>query len=256
MWGYCGSPLIVAGRLIVQPGGKNAAMVALDPKTGDVVWESAGRKTAYASLIAAEISGKVQIIGYDASSLGGWDPETGRRLWEVVPEQSGDFNVPTPIRIGDRLFVTSENNGARLYAFDADGTINAPPVAAFAGLNPDTHTPVTAGGRIIGLQQSLQCLDASTLKPVWALENPGLGEYASLLSDGKSRVLALGENGLLALYETGEAKARELGRLQLGPDDAHILAYPALVGDRLFIRLGNRAACLILSADGQREGRL
>jgi outer membrane protein assembly factor BamB len=231
----------------VQPGGRASSLVALDPATGDMIWEAAGRKAAYAGLITAEIAGKTQIIGYDAAGLGGWDAATGHRQWELKPDTAGDFNVPTPLWLGDRLFVTTENNGARIYAFDQEGRIQPKPVATFAGLSPDAHTPVVVGSRLIGLHQSLHCLDAKSLKPIWAHESTGLGEYATLISDGKSRVLALGENGVLALYETGETALRELGKLPLLEEDAHILAHPALVGNRLYLRLGKRAVCLVLA---------
>ena len=40
VWGVCSSPLIVDGRLIVNPGGSEASVVALDPVTGDVIWRA------------------------------------------------------------------------------------------------------------------------------------------------------------------------------------------------------------------------
>src|SRR5207237_7959511 len=38
-WGTSSSPLLVDGRLIVNPGGKDASLVALDPATGTVLWK-------------------------------------------------------------------------------------------------------------------------------------------------------------------------------------------------------------------------
>jgi outer membrane protein assembly factor BamB len=243
-WGYAGSPILVGGKLIVQPGAGTAALVALDPATGDVLWESPGRKAAYAALIATSVAGRTQLIGCDATTLGGWDPETGKRLWEIKPDRDGDFNVPTPLRVGPRFLSVSESNGARLFAFDADGLPIAKPVATFATLCPDTHTPVLAGRHIVGLSEKLFCLDAETLTPVWTLSEPGLGEYASFLSDGKSRILALGDNGILALFDT--ASSKPLSVLRVCEENAHLLAHPAIVGNRLYLRLGQRLVCLTL----------
>lgn len=96
-WGYCGSPLLVDNLLIVAPGAKDASIVALDESSGDVVWKTPGSGPSYGSLIVGTFGGKKQIVGHDAISLGGWDVSSGKRLWSVVPDVPGDFNVPTPL---------------------------------------------------------------------------------------------------------------------------------------------------------------
>src|SRR5439155_3672809 len=110
-WGMCSNPFIVDDRLIVNPGGKDASLVALDPKTGKVLWKTPGKPASYGNFIVGTFGGKRQIVGHDLDSLGGWDIATGKRLWELVPPRRGDFNVPTPIQVGAQLLVTSENNG-------------------------------------------------------------------------------------------------------------------------------------------------
>src|SRR5207244_7778620 len=109
-WGMSASPLIVDGKLIVNPGAKKAAIVALDPADGKLVWQAPGKPAAYASFIAGRFGGIEQIVGYDAISLGGWDPATGRRLWFLFPPERGDFNVPTPVDLGGKLLLATENN--------------------------------------------------------------------------------------------------------------------------------------------------
>ena len=84
----------------------------------------------------------MQVIGHDAVSLGGWEPVTGKRLWTLLPEKPNDFNVPTPIALDDKLLVSTENNGTRLYEFDDNGLLKPKPVAVNRKLAPDTHTPI------------------------------------------------------------------------------------------------------------------
>ncbi|MBY0228240.1 MAG: PQQ-like beta-propeller repeat protein, partial [Gemmataceae bacterium] len=86
-WGCCTSPLIAGGKLIHNPGGKDASLVALDPKTGKVVWKTPGAPASYGNFIAATLGGKEQVVGFDAESLGGWDLATGKRLWTVKAER-------------------------------------------------------------------------------------------------------------------------------------------------------------------------
>lgn len=244
LWGHTGSPLIVDGKLIVQPGGKDAALVAFNPENGEVIWETPGEKSAYSSLIPMKIAGKTQLIGYDSLSLCGWDSETGKRVWELKPSRAGDFNVPTIVPIGDTFVTATESNPARLIGFDPSGLPIAKPFATFEKLAPDTHTPVKVGDFVLGHSGALFCLDANTLNQVWQIDEPGLGEYAALISDGKSRVLAVGDNGMLALY--GTKSSTPLGTLRISESDAHLLAHPAVCGDRLYLRIGERLVCLVL----------
>src|SRR5207302_1673345 len=94
-------------------------------------------------LIAATIRGQVQVIGHDAVSLGGWEPATGKRLWTLLPEKPNDFNVPTPIALDDKLLVSTENNGTRLYEFDDNGLLKPKPIA----VNRSSSTPKPATTR-------------------------------------------------------------------------------------------------------------
>src|SRR5262245_39017306 len=57
-WRYCDFPLVDGDRLVCTPGAKDAALVALDKKTGGVVWKSPVPKNergTYGGVVAAEI---------------------------------------------------------------------------------------------------------------------------------------------------------------------------------------------------------
>jgi outer membrane protein assembly factor BamB len=244
-WGFSGSPLRSAAGVVVQPGAPDAALTALHPVSGEPVWETPGRPAAYCGGFLAPVGGTSQIIGLDEQALVGWDAGTGKELWKIEPPSSGDFNVPTPFLVGDRLFAASENNGARLYRFDARGIPDPQPVALNDSLAPDAHSPVLAGTHIFGLGAGgvLLCLRASDLHTEWATEG-SLGHYASMITDGRSRVLTLTDKGGLYLHDA--ASPRPLGFLQLTAESRHLLAHPALVGNRLYLRLGDKLVCMEL----------
>jgi outer membrane protein assembly factor BamB/ABC-type phosphate/phosphonate transport system substrate-binding protein len=249
-WGYASTPLIVGSKLIVGPGGEKASLVALNKLTGKVVWQTPGRKPAYASFIRATLGGRTQIIGYDQTTLGGWDPETGRRLWEIAPKHEDDFNVPTPIVVGDKLFVTTENNGSRLYAFGKDGTPTSKPVASSEGLAPDTSTPVVVDGKVFGCWgRKAYCLDARRgLKQLWSVKDDAFEDYGAVIG-GNGRVLFIGLDGTLLLVRARGDKYEQISRLKLIGEDEEdeIWSHPALVGDRLYVRTLNRLICLDLA---------
>ncbi|CAN5519408.1 PQQ-like beta-propeller repeat protein [soil metagenome] len=245
-WGTCSTPLIIEDRVIVNPGAKDASLVALDAKSGKQLWKTPGKAAGYGSLITMSVRGKTQIIGHDAVSLGGWDPASGQRLWTLVPEKPNDFNVPTPIVIGDQLLVVTENNGTRLYDFDDAGKLKPKPVALNRKLVPDTHTPVVTAGRVFGLWRRLYCLDlANGLKELWSAEGDGFAKYGALVADDL-RVLAITMTGELILFDAKAAEYTELARLKVLEGETGLYSHPALVKNRIYIRGSNSLVACVL----------
>lgn len=243
-WGYSSTPLVVDDLLIVNPGAPDAALVALDRRTGQTRWKTPGHPAAYASFVPATLGGVRQIVGYDAEGLGGWDPATGRRLWELVPDEQ-DFNVPTPIVFDGRLLVATENNGTRLYEFDERGRIRPKPVAQTRALRPDTSTPVVVNGLVFGCAGELVCLDpAQGLKTRWYSEDELFSDYCALLG-GNGHVLVCNTAGVLVLVKADGEKYRPVARLKVF-EDADMWSHPALVGDRLYLRDRHELVCLRL----------
>ncbi|NQT21301.1 MAG: PQQ-binding-like beta-propeller repeat protein [Planctomycetes bacterium] len=245
MWGMCVAPLIVDDKLIVNPGAEDASVVALSPTTGKVVWQTPGNAAAYAAFIVGTFGGVRQIVGYDALSLGGWDIATGERLWELVPEEDGDFNVPTPISVGGELLVSTENNATRLYGFDERGRIRPKPICSNPALTPDTATPVVLNGKVFGAGGKFYCLDLKdNLKTLWQKEDGAFDDYASVIG-GNGRILITTIGGELLLIEASEKRFELISRLRLF-DDAEIWSHPALVGDHLYVRDHDAVYCVVL----------
>ncbi|MDA8746542.1 PQQ-binding-like beta-propeller repeat protein, partial [Rubripirellula amarantea] len=250
VWGTCGSPLIADGKLIVNPGAPDASLVALDPLTGIAAWQTPGETAGYGSLITTTLGGKQQIVGHDRTTLGGWDIQTGTRLWTLKPPRDGDFNVPTPINVDGKLLVTTEGNGTRLYAFDSAGQIVAEPTAVQMKLAPDMSTPVVVEGKAYCVCQKLFCLDtADHLTELWTLEDPALGDYAPIIADDK-RLLVLGHGGELLLVDITLPEPAITSRTFLFDDpetrEAELYCHPALVGNRLYVRSETSLACFVL----------
>ncbi len=111
-WDYSESPTIDGDRLIVTPGGDKAALVALDKRSGSVLWNSEIPNTGgagYASIVSANVDGKKVYLTLLGRSQGlvAVDAETGKFLWSYKKSANGTANIPTAIVQGDLVFTTT-----------------------------------------------------------------------------------------------------------------------------------------------------
>jgi len=253
-WGFSSTPLIVDDKLIVNPGAAEASIAALDRDTGRILWAAPGGPPGYASFILATLGGIRQIVGYDVASLGGWDTNTGQRLWTLVPEIEGDFNVTTPIVVDGKLLVSTENNGTRLFAFDREGRIEPGPIASSDALRPDTATPVVVNNLLFGSSGSLVCLNlANRLSTSWQADDD-LFSYHNTFIAGPGQVLVVTQSGVACLFRATETRLETISRLPLFDDlpdtERDVWSHPAIVGGRLYVRNLLGVYCFLLVVPG------
>lgn len=243
-WGYCGTPVIVDQTLIVNPGGIIAGMAAFDLGTGDERWIAETSPPAYGSYLHAQIAGRSQIIGVDATHVRGFDPLNGTFLWEFVPDSTDDFQVPTPIVWKNHLILISETMGTRLHCFDADGKLIFQPVAVNRDISPDTHSPVVVGDRLYGIHEDLICLDLTNgLKEIDRVSDPRYGSHSSLIAS-QDRLLVFTHDAQLHLFDIKQTPMKLLGRHQVLDNEYGLLTHPAIVGNTLYIRGSTQTVAL------------
>jgi outer membrane protein assembly factor BamB len=112
-WGYSESPLVDGNQVICCPGGKQGHMVALDKKTGKLLWrcKEVTDMATYSSVIVAEVGGIRQYIqttwtGSEGGIIG-VSAKDGRLLWRVPRDGWRTAVVPTPIYHNNHVFVSA-----------------------------------------------------------------------------------------------------------------------------------------------------
>lgn len=112
-WGYCDFPLADGDRLVCTPGGKDAALVALNKKTGAVEWKCAvpaatpaAYRGTYGGVVAAEIAGMRQYIHQLEAGVVGVRAADGALLWHYSALTSTMGNVHTALVRGDEVFAS------------------------------------------------------------------------------------------------------------------------------------------------------
>ncbi len=249
--GFCGTPLLVDGLIILQTSSKKAATVALDAKNGNVIWMAVGNPIAYGNLVCLKLGGIRQIIGLDALELRGWDIKTGRVLWNITVAQSEVFNVPTPIKIGENLLIANEMDGTRLYTFNTDGTIVNKPIAVNEDYCPDITSPIHMDNKIyLSSYDGLICLGATNkLKELWVNEHDDFCDAVSFIGGNKHLLIATSTGGLCLISTDNNKPIKPFVRkIFTSTDgfDTELWSHPALCGKYLYLRNENEVICLIL----------
>jgi len=180
-WGMVGAPLVDGDRLIVLVGGEpDAKVMALDKMTGKEIWRalSSDWEPGYGSPMIIEAGGARQLIIFEPRGIDSLDPATGKVYWTVEHTVEMGMTVPTPVRDGSYLIVTSQYGGARMVKLDETKPgaklLWMGPGDSDKEMTPDTlnsviSTPVIQGDYVYGVDGhgQLRCLEIATGKRVW-----------------------------------------------------------------------------------------
>src|SRR5262249_15459417 len=108
-WGYSESPLIDGDKLLCTPGGKEATLVALNKKTGELLWKGVvpeGDDAAYSSIVAATVDGKRHYVQFLGDGVVGLAAD-GTFLWRYNKPANGTANCATPLVHDNQVFAAS-----------------------------------------------------------------------------------------------------------------------------------------------------
>jgi outer membrane protein assembly factor BamB len=243
-WAYSESPLIDGETLVCTPGGTEATMVALNKKTGAVLWKCAqpeGDQAAYSSPILVEVGGVKQYVQLLQKGLVGVAAGTGKPLWRYAKAVSRyGANIPTPVASGNIIYVGSAGTGGGAVKLTAkDGAIDVEQIYFESKYPTAIGGAVKVGDYLYGTTaQAMLCIEFATGKILW--EERAFG--ASSLCHADGRIYVHAENGEVGLVEPSPDSYREKGRFQPGelPKRSQPMekawAFPVVAGGKLFIR--------------------
>ncbi|MGD9644107.1 MAG: PQQ-binding-like beta-propeller repeat protein [Pirellulales bacterium] len=257
-WGFCESPLIDGNKLICTPGGPDAAIVALDKKTGADIWRTPlpplGNQgmdgAAYSSIVIGNGGGVRQYVQLVGRGVVGLDAKTGKFLWGYNRVANGTASIPTPVIHDDYVFCSSGyGTGAALLKLSAaNGGIHADEVYFLDGKEFQNHH----GGMIL-LGDYLYaghghnagaptCLEWKTGKTVWRQNRgPGSGSAAVAYADGNLYVRF--QNGVVALIGATPSGYEERGKFEIPDVSQPSWSHPVIAGGKLYLREQDALYC-------------
>src|SRR4029077_16334520 len=110
VWAYSESPLVDGDTLVCSPGGADATMIALNKRTGDVIWKcpiEAADDAGYASAIIINAAGHKQYVQFLSKGVVGVDAATGKFLWRYDGTGKSPANTPTPVAQGNLVYTAA-----------------------------------------------------------------------------------------------------------------------------------------------------
>jgi outer membrane protein assembly factor BamB len=241
-WAYAESPLVDGDALVVTPGGSEATLVALNKKTGELIWTGAvpeGDQAAYASIIIVNAGGRKQYVQFLQKGLVGIDAATGKFLWRYNRTAEGSpANIPTPVAHDSYIYSASGRSGGGLVELknSSDGT-SAEQVYFNPKMPSSIGGSVDIGGYLYGTNNGgLMCVDFKSGETKWQDRSVGAGSVC--FADG--RLYVHGEKDDVALVDPVPEEYREKGRFTL-PDQpergkSQPWAYPVVANGRLYMR--------------------
>jgi outer membrane protein assembly factor BamB len=234
-WGLSESPLVLGDRIIVTPGGRGAAIVALRKADGALMWKSQSDTPGYSSAMLHEVGGIRQVIVFTGERALGLNVDNGRLLWSYDRVANNVANIATPIVRGNHVFLSSDyGTGAALLALTADGgRVRASEVYFTKDMRNHHASSVLVGDYVYGFSSSvLTAMHFDTGKVAWRDRSVGKGSL--IFAD--ERLYLFSEDGVVGLAEANPERYVERGRFQLQTGSLPTWSHPVVSGGKLFIR--------------------
>lgn len=247
--GQC--PLVDGNQLILGVGGTEALVMALDYRTGEVLWRTPnplGWRMTHSSLVPMKLGGEKSYVYCTSGGVVGVSAMDGRLLWQYTDWRISIANVPTPVVIDDeRVFLSGGYNaGSMMLAIKHIGEEYVPEVLLRLGpkvFGSDQQTPIHYEGYLYGVRPDgqLVCLgpDGQIRWTSSSAHKFGLGPYTII----NGLIYVMNDEGHLTVAEATPEAYKPLTAAQVlqGHESWGPMAF---VSGRLIVRDLTHMVCL------------
>ncbi len=252
-WRYAESPLVDGDRVLVTPGTRAAAIVALDKASGKEIWRTAMPALGpggiegpeYSSIVISHAAGVKQYVRLLGRGVIGVRASDGQFLWGYNRVANSTANISTPLVRDNFVFASTgyQTGGALLEILpQPSGAATARERYFLEARTFQNHhggmlligDHVYAGtGHRMGIPI---CVEFLTGKVAWGgnIRNAGQGSAALTAADG--HVYFRYENGVMMLIEATPAGYREKGTFEIPNVMQPSWSHPVIAAGRLYLR--------------------
>jgi outer membrane protein assembly factor BamB len=231
-WGISESPLVIGEKVLVNAGGPEASIVALNKKDGSLIWKSQSDRAGYSSAIPVKVGDTTQVVFFTHKRGLGLDLKDGKLLWEYPRAANNVANAATPIVRGNRVFISSDyGNGGGVVEIKANG--EASEVYFTKEMRNHHSSSILIGDHLYGFSGGiLTAMRFDTGEVAW--KDRSVGKGSLVFADG--HLYAFSENGVVGLVEATPTGYREKGRFRIQQDSLPTWTHPVVAGGRLYLR--------------------
>jgi outer membrane protein assembly factor BamB len=231
-WGISESPLVIGNKVLVNAGGHDASIVALNKDNGAVIWKSQSDEAGYSSAMPLQANGGTQVVFFTHDRALGLDLNDGKLLWDYAKPANDVANIATPIVRGNRVFISSDyGKGGGVVEIKADN--RAQEIYFTKDMRNHHSSSVLVGDYLYGFSSSvLTAMKFDTGEIAWRDRSVGKGSL--VYADGN--LYCFSENGVVGLVEATPTGYHEKGRFRIQQGELPTWTHPVVAGGRLYLR--------------------
>jgi outer membrane protein assembly factor BamB len=246
MWGFSASPLVTGSVAIVYGGGAgDKGLLAFDIASGKLRWSAAAGNDSYSSPQLNTIAGEELVLLLSNEGLVCVEPAGGKERLNY-PWKFQGYRALQPTVIGDTVLLpTAMNLGTRAIRISSkNGQLATEELWTSRHLKPDFTDLIVHQGYVYGIDGGIfTCVDLKTGERKWKGGRYGKGQAVLLESSGLLLVSA--EDGRVVLLRADPGDHSEVASFKAL--EGKTWNHPVVVGDRLYVRNAQEAACYQLT---------
>lgn len=256
-WGYGESPLIDRDLVLCTPGGEKNTLVALNKKTGEMVW-SCKRPgdvgAGHSSIVISHVGDKKVYVQNTGGGPMGVDAETGKLVWSFDMAPPTAF-IPTAIIKDDYVFSVAGYGLGGVLLQQVPGVNGEIAIKQIYDVKPELGNKhggvILIGDRLFAGKEdknTVYCADLLTGDILWQARGAGEGSTSVTAADGK--LFLRYQNGIVSMAKVDSAVFEETSSFKTpesGDRSTPSWAHPVIANGKLLLREGDNLLCYDIS---------
>jgi outer membrane protein assembly factor BamB len=250
-WGYSESVLIDGDQVVCTPGGEAHTMVALDKRSGEMLWTTArpeDRGAGHASTVVAQVGGTRVYVQTTGSGALGVRASDGKLLWTYDIDKTTAV-VPTPIVRDDLVFFSAGYRRGGALLKQVPGQKGEVTIEEVYPLNTELANKhggiVLVGDYLYGDSDDRGipfCAELASGEVKWKSRGSGRNSAAIAAADG--HLYLRYADGTMTLVKASPESMQEVGSFKIpGTGDRPSWSHPVIVDGKLYLREGDAIFC-------------
>ncbi len=230
-WHFSGSPMPLGELLVFNLGD---AGLALNKKTGQVIWQNGKGACGYATPVPYVENGQQCVAIFGKDSVMGVRVSDGKVLWSHKHKTKYDVNASDPIMTGDTVFISSGyGRGCQKIHVSGDDT-----KTLWENENMRNHMncSILWNAHIYGIDDGsggqLRCLSFADGDVQWSEKDTGKG---ALVMSADGRMIIMSDKSELIIAKADPTEFKLIARAQILPK-GKCWTTPTLANGRIYAR--------------------